>query len=152
VTQAQENEMNIAVKDQQGNLNGINENACVVMTLNANADNIVSKENLSGRRSEVLTVIAKTQEMLTLVESQLDNYDEYSQDEHFSQVSKKLANKAPTQIPCTQDDHSQTQNDQFSQEDNTANKQFSQFTHKKGLKWMAEVNRGDTGDEGGKYS
>jgi hypothetical protein len=126
---AQENEMNIAAEDQRGNLDGINENTCVDVTLNANADNIVGEENLSGRRSEVLTVDAKTQETLTLVESQLDNYDEYSQDERFSQVSEKLADEAPTQIPCTQDDRfSQTQGDRFLQEDNTADERFSQFT------------------------
>ncbi len=55
------------------------------MTLNANADNVDGAENLSGRRSKVLTVDAKNQETLTLVESLLDNYDEYSRDEQGQQ-------------------------------------------------------------------
>jgi hypothetical protein len=134
----QESEMNIAVEDQRGNLDGINENTCVNVTLNANADNVVGGENLSGRRSKVLTVNAETQEMLTLLESQLDNYNEYSRDERFSQVSEKLADEAPTQIPCTQDDQfSQTQDDRFSQEGNRADERFSQFTQ-----GMFEVNGG----------
>jgi len=129
-SETQENEMNVAAEDhQRGDPNEINESTCVDVTLNANADNVVGGEDLSGK-SEVLTVDDKTQETLTLVESQLDNYDEYSQDERFSQVSDKLADEeAPTQIPCTQDDRfSQTQDDRFSQEDNTADERFSQFT------------------------
>jgi hypothetical protein len=126
----QENEMNVAAEDhQRGDPGVINESACVDVTLNAHADNGVGGENLSGR-SEVLTVDTKTQETLTLVESQLDKYDEYSQDERFSQVGEKPADEeAPTQIPCSQDDRfSQTQDDRFSQEDNTADERFSQFT------------------------
>ena len=146
-SETQENELNVAAEDQRGDPDEINESTCIDVTLNANADNVVGGENLSGK-SELLAVDDKTQETLTLVESQLDNYDEYSQEERFSQVSEKLADESPTQIPCTQDDRfSQTQDDRFSQEDNTADERFSQFTQGM-FEVDAEVNGGDGGDEG----
>lgn len=148
-SETQENEMNVAAEvHQRGHPDVINESACVDVTLNAHSDNVTGGENLSGR-SEVLTVDTKTQETLTLMESQLDKYDEYSQDERFSQVSEKPADEeAPTQIPCTQDDRfSQTQDDRFSQEENTADERFSQFTPGM-FEVNAEVDGGDAGDEG----
>ncbi|KAL3782736.1 hypothetical protein ACHAW5_006732 [Stephanodiscus triporus] len=144
----QENKMNISAEDQQGDLDEINENTSDDMKLNANDDNDIDGGNLPNR-SEFLTVDGKTQETLTLMESQLDNYDEYSQDERFSQISEKLAGEAPTQIPCTQDDRfSQTQDDRFSHEDNTADERFSQVTQGM-FEVDAEDSKGDAGDEGG---
>lgn len=143
----QENKMNVSAEDQQGDLDEVNENTCDDMKLNANDDNDIDGENLPNR-SEFLTVDGKTQETLTLMESQLDNYDEYSQDERFSQISEKLAGEAPTQIPCTQDDRfSQTQDDRFSHEDNTADERFSQVTQGM-FEVDAEDSKGDAGDEG----
>ncbi|KAL3809215.1 hypothetical protein ACHAXA_005422 [Cyclostephanos tholiformis] len=137
-----ENELNVAVVDQQFDLDEVNGNAFVDVNLN---DDYANGKNLSNK-SQVLTVDDKTQETLTLLESQIGNYDEYSQDERFSQVSIKFTDEAPTQIPCSQGDRfSQTQDDRFSQGDNTADERFSQITQTM-FDVDVEINERDAGD------
>jgi hypothetical protein len=121
----QENEMNDDGENQQFGLNKDNEDTLVDVNLDHDD---VNGENLSNR-CKIFSVDNKTQETLTMMESEIENYDEYSQDERFSQLSEKLIDEAPTQIPSSQGGRfSQTQDDRFSQLDNTADEQISQFT------------------------
>jgi hypothetical protein len=122
---AQENDMDNDVDYQQFDLNKVHENTFVDVNLGHDDVDAENPSNLS----EILPFDEKTQETLTMMESQMENYDEYSQDERFSQLSEKLNDEAPTHISSSEGGRfSQTQDDRFSQLDNTADERFSQFT------------------------